>query len=77
MQTISKIAEAEKSWEIGEWEEGSSRLAQVRGGRVTNEAEEACSEGKEAGPSGREGMRVNGEWTIHPTLPFFSLTLIL
>jgi hypothetical protein len=38
MQKIFKIAEPEESWEIGEWEEGPSRLAQVRGRRVTNEA---------------------------------------
>lgn len=37
MQMILKIAEPEESRELGEWEAGTGRLAQVRGGRVTNE----------------------------------------
>lgn len=37
-----KTADPEESRETGEWEEGPHRLAQGRGGRVTNEARGGC-----------------------------------
>lgn len=68
MQKIFKIAEPEESWEIGEWEEGPSRLAQVRGRRVTNEAADGVLWGK--GDRAFWGRGHESEWWMENSSDF-------